>query len=135
MALSFSSRVVTRNNTTPPSPSRVNTAYASDEMRTLSVVPSIIHANRSGSSKRNQASAFLGCFTARSQCGQINTVRLRYHACLPLATRTRSRGVSFSHHGHFHLGHMPSNVRGHRADGTVIATRRDASEAPGEPRC
>src|SRR5712692_4073565 len=109
MAWSFSKRVVTLNNTTPLSPTRVSTTYATNGMRT-SVVPSTTHANRSGSIKRNQASAFLGCLTAPSQCGQINTVRLKYHARLPLATRTRSCDISFSHHGHFHLGHMPSNV-------------------------
>lgn len=103
MAWSFSRRVVTLNNTTPLSPTRSRTTYTTIGIR-ASVVPSTTHANRSGSIKRNQACAFLGCLTARPQCGQINTVRLKYHARLPPVTRTRNRGVSFSHHGHFHLG-------------------------------
>src|SRR5882762_5626953 len=112
MALSFSRRVVTRNNTTPLAAIRTKITYAATGMRVAySELASKTDANSSGSVKSCQASFFLECRTARSQCGHINTVRLRYHARRPPTMRTFSRGIAFSHHGHFHLGHMPSNVQ------------------------
>src|SRR5882672_263140 len=123
MALSFSRRVVTRNNTTPLAAIRTKITYAATGMRVAySVLVSKTDANRSGSIKSSQASFFLECRTARSQCGHINTVRLRYHARRPPTMRTFSRGIAFSHHGHFHLGHMPSNVHNEGREQACEAT-------------
>jgi len=109
MALSFSRRVVySKQHYATCGDKNQDNVCGHGNAVAYSVLVSKTDANRSGSIKSSQASSFWNVvppFAMRAyQHGPAEVPRWR-----PPTIRPFSRDISFSHHGHFHLGHMPSN--------------------------